>query len=65
MSISGNLVGAYSQTGKTFIIVDEEGNEYTGIVVGKEIVFTATVDDIVEGKTAGTEDGVVVGTHRC
>lgn len=50
---------------KTFVLVDENNNEYTGVVVGEEVVFTATAADIVEGKIAGTSEGVVVGTHTC
>lgn len=50
---------------KTFVLIDKDNNEYTGVVVGEEIVFTATAADIVEGKIAGTSDGVVVGTHTC
>lgn len=65
MSIVGNMAGCYSPIGKTFIITDENGNEVTGIVVDQETVFTATAADIVKGKTAGTEEGVVVGTHEC
>ena len=65
MKIVGNMVGCYSPMGKTFILVDENDNEYTGIVVDKETVFTATAADIVKGKVAGTDDGVVVGTHEC
>ena len=65
MKIDGNMVGCYSPMGKTFIIEDENGNEVTGIVVDQKTVFTATAADIVAGKTAGTEDGVVVGTHEC
>lgn len=65
MKIVGNMIGCYSPMGKTYIIQDEDGNEITGIVVDKETVFTATAADIVAGKTAGTEDGVVVGTHEC
>jgi hypothetical protein len=65
MKIVGNMVGCYSQIGKTFIIEDENGNEITGIVVDQETVFTATAADIVKGKVAGTDDGVVVGTHEC
>lgn len=65
MSIIGNMVGCYSPMGKTFIIEDENGNEITGIVVDQETIFTATAADIVKGKVAGTEDGVVVGTHEC
>jgi hypothetical protein len=65
MKIIGNMVGCYSPMGKTFILEDENGNEVTGIVVDQEVIFTATAADIVAGKTAGTEDGVVVGTHEC
>lgn len=65
MSIIGNMIGCYSPMGKTFIIEDENGNEFTGIVVDQETIFTATASDIKLGKTAGTEDGVVVGTHEC
>ena len=65
MSIVGNMVGCYSPIGKTFVLVDENNNEITGIVVDAETVFTATASDIAEGKTAGTESGVTVGTHVC
>lgn len=65
MKIVGNMVGCYSPMGKTFIIEDENGNEITGIVVDQETIFTATAADIVKGKVAGTDDGVVVGTHEC
>lgn len=65
MIIVGNMIGCYSPMGKTFIIEDENGNEITGIVVDQETIFTATAADIVKGKVAGTDDGVVVGTHEC
>ena len=65
MKIVGNVVGCYSPMGKSFIIADENGNEMTGVVVDKLTVMTATASDIVAGKTAGTEDGIVVGTHEC
>lgn len=65
MKIVGNIVGCYSPMGKTFIIEDEDGNEVTGIVVSQETIFTATASDIVKGKVAGTDDGVVIGTHEC
>jgi hypothetical protein len=51
--------------GKTFILEDENGNEFTGIVVDQETIFTATAADIAKGKVAGTDSGVVVGTHEC
>ena len=65
MKIVGNMIGCYSPMGKTFIIEDENGNEIVGIVVDQETVLTATAADITAGKTAGTEDGVVIGTHEC
>lgn len=65
MKIVGNMVGSYSPMGKSFIIEDENGNSVTGIVVNQETIMTATAADIVAGKTAGTEDGIVVGTHEC
>ena len=60
--ISGNMVGSYSQMGKTFILVDEDGNEITGVCVDNPVVFTANAaEDIREGKVAATDVGVVVG----
>jgi hypothetical protein len=62
MSVYGNLVGCYSQVGKTFVIYDESGNELTGVVTDAEYMFDADPkNDIREGKTAVTDDGVVVG----
>lgn len=60
----GNVTGGFGMP-KTFVITDESGNELTGIIVGEQVVFTATAADVVAGKTAGTADGVVVGTHEC
>lgn len=62
-AIAGNMVGSYSQIGKTFILTDESGNEYTGVVTDKEVIFTAHADtDIREGTVAATDEGVVVGS---
>ena len=60
--ISGNMVGSYSAIGKTFILVDENGNEVTGVVVDKETVFTATDGDVRAGKVYASDDGISVGT---
>ena len=60
--ISGNMVGSYSQIGKTFVLVDENGNELTGVVVDQETMFTATDDDVIKGKVYASNDGVSVGT---
>ena len=62
MSISGNLVGSYSQIGKTFIIEDSDGNEITGVVVGQETVFTATDNDVRAGYVYAGDGGVSTGT---
>lgn len=60
--ISGNMVGAYSQMGKTFILMDENGNEITGVVVDQETVFTATDNDVREGFVYAGDNGVSTGT---
>ena len=60
--ISGNMVGAYSQIGKTIILQDENGNEVVGVIVGSEVVFTAKDSDVVKGKVYASNDGVSVGT---
>jgi hypothetical protein len=63
--IYGNVVGGGSGFGKTFLLEDENGNQMTGIVVDELTVFTATAEDIKLGKVAGTDSGVVTGTHIC
>ena len=64
MSISGNLVGSYSQIGKTFIIEDSDGNEITAVVVDQETVFTATDNDVREGYVYAGDSGVSVGSKN-
>lgn len=63
--IYGNLVGGITGYGKTFILQDESGNEFTGVVVDEVTVFTATAEDIKLGKIAATDSGVVTGIHVC
>ena len=60
--INGNMVGAYSQLGKTFIFVDESGEEVSGVIVDQEVLFTATDDDVAAGKTYASDHGASVGT---
>ena len=60
--ISGNMVGSYSQMGKTFILQDENGNEITGVVVSQETMFTASDNDVREGMVYAGDDGVSTGT---
>lgn len=59
--IHGNMVGAYSSIGKTYVFVDEEGREFAGMVVEKEEVIDATENDIREGKVAIGIDGLTTG----
>lgn len=61
--ISGNMVGMYSQLGKTFIITDADGNELTGVVVDQETVFDATAADVRIGKTFASDEGVAQGEN--
>ena len=60
--ISGNMVGSYSQMGKTFILTDSDGNEITGVVVGQEQVFTAGDNDVRVGMVYASDGGVSTGT---
>ena len=62
MSIIGNMVGCYSPIGKTFVIEDDNGNEYTGVVVDQETIFTATDNDVREGLVYASDSGVSTGT---
>lgn len=64
MSISGNLVGSYSSLGKTFILVDEDGNEITGVCVDNPVVFTAGDNDVREGMVYASDSGVSTGTKN-
>lgn len=50
-----------SRPPSTYILVDEYGNEAVGTYVSEETVFDATANDIREGKTAVTGDGVTIG----
>ena len=60
--ICGNMVGSYSQIGKTFIIVDEDGEEVSAVVVDQNMVFTATDGDVVAGKVYASDSGASIGT---
>lgn len=48
---------------KTVILQDENGNEVAaGVVVKSETVFTATTNDVREGKVFASDSGVATGT---
>ena len=63
--ICGNLIGGITAYGKTFVLVDENGNEMVGTLVDELTIFDATAEDIKIGKTAATDSGIVTGTHVC
>ena len=59
--ISGNMVGTYSQIGKTLILIDEDGYEIPGVIVDQETLFNVTVEDVKLGKTFAGSEGVQIG----
>lgn len=62
--IYGNVVGGGSSL-KTLKFVDENNNEYVGVVVDEEVIFTATDADVKLGKVYAGDKGVAIGTHVC
>lgn len=58
--IYGNAVGGTAPI-KTLIMVDENGDEITGVVTGSEVIFDATPADVRLGKTFASNEGVQVG----
>lgn len=46
---------------KSYVFVDDSGNEVAAILVGEETVFDATENDVRVGKTFGTAAGVKTG----
>lgn len=46
---------------KSYVLVDGNGTEITGILVSQETIFDATENDVREGKTFGSELGVKIG----
>ncbi len=58
----GNVVGGSSGFGKTFLLEDESGNQLTGVVVDEVTLFTATDEDVREGKIYAGDKGVSTGT---
>ena len=61
--IVGNIIGGGTPSSpKTITFQTSDGQEIQAVLVDSETVFTATVNDIREGKTAATDLGVVTGT---
>ena len=59
--INGRACGG-SPPLKTLTIVDENGQELLGVVVGKDVIFNATDNDVRENVTYASDMGVSVGT---
>lgn len=53
--------GGSGEPAKTIVLRDDDGNEFVAVLVDEEVDFTATADDIREGKVAATDDGVTIG----
>ena len=62
MGIYGNAAGF--SLPKSYIFTDESGNEVVGVLVGEEMLFTATDNDVREGKVYASESGVSTGTKN-
>lgn len=61
--ICGNMVGGTAPI-KTVKIIDSDNNEYIGVIVDSEVIFTATDNDVVEGKVYAGDNGVSTGTLK-
>lgn len=46
---------------KTYIFVDEKGNEVSGVLVDQQTIFDATENDVREGKVFAGDTGVKTG----
>lgn len=49
---------------KSLILTDDNGVEVAGVVVGSKTVFTATDNDVREGKVYASDEGVSTGTKE-
>ena len=59
--IYGNVIGGGAPL-KTLKLVDENNNEYIGVVVDEEVIFTANDEDVIAGKVYAGDKGVSTGT---
>ena len=62
--IYGNMVGGGGGGGlpKSYILETEGGARLVGVLVGEETIFDATDNDVREGKTYASDNGVSTGT---
>lgn len=64
MKIMGNMVGSYSNLGKTLVLEDEHGNELYAVVTDQEHIFDAEPHDVRLDKVFAGDNGVQVGTKH-
>ena len=60
--IYGNAIGNTAPI-KTLTIVDENNNEYVGVVTGSEVIFDVTPADVRINKTFAGSEGIQVGEN--
>lgn len=63
--INGNIVGYCAAPLQTVILVDENGNEITGVVTDSEVILDVKDEDVKAGKTYVGNNGISTGTHLC
>lgn len=61
--IYGNSIGGVGLE-RTYILVDEKGNQVPAVMVDNETVLDATANDIRKGKVAVNYSGVTTGTKE-
>lgn len=61
--VFGNAAGGFGMP-KSYVIVDEEGNELTAVLTDNVVVFDATTNDVREGKIFANSEGVTTGTKN-
>ena len=60
--INGNMIGGTAPI-KTLKIIDDDNNEFLGVVTGSEVVFDATPADVRINKTFAGDNGVQIGKN--
>lgn len=61
--IVGKMAGCYSPMGKTFILTDDDGNEFTGVVTDQEKVFDARPTDVRINRKFVSNEGAQTGEN--
>lgn len=62
--IIGNTIGAILKNPETIILRTEDGQEYAAAMTTEEVILSAGVDDVREGETFASQQGVKTG-EKC